>query len=373
MESEENANEKEGEDQEDFLYKKLDLPIQAIERHRNLTEVEKLEKTSFIDRKPKVLKTSFRDYFRYQNPLREKDPLQQYERNPEINTISAAQRTELFACGYSNGEIHIFNQYHDLKIIQDTYDTILGLKINPNNNNILISLSSMGDLIHTHVGSAKKLNEFRIEKLVPRCMDYNDSTQKIAVGFAEGNINIYNDEMQSLEGVIKSGTSFSTGHVNQIHSVSFNKKNRNILVSGGRDKRVMIWDLRKYECTGMVLGPFILGDAVDIKGNYIVCGSYEKQNGCYLYDIRKFKDPVKQFRTDSKIYSCKFSKKEGAEIFAAAGCKVNVLKIYNINEKEYISGNDGCSSPCYALDFSPDGNVLAFGCKDGDVRVVDLL
>lgn len=377
MEEKKNKEEKkdgeeEGEEEENILDIKPNLPIQHLEANWDMTSLEKIEKSTFIDRKPKVLKTSFRDFFRYQNPLRKEDPLQESSRNPEINTLSLAGSKELMASGYSNGEIHIFNKYHDLKVIQHSYDTILGLKINPNNNNILISISSMGDVIHTHVGTAKKLNEFRIEDLVPRCMDFSPLNNKVAVGFAEANINIYNDEMQTFENKIDSGTSFSTGHVNQIHSVVFDKNDRNVLASGGRDRRVMLWDLRNLECTSMVVYPVILGDTVDIKGNYVICGSYEKKDGCFLYDRRKFKEPIKTFKTESQIYTCKFSKKDKAEIFAAGGYNRNNVKIYNINEKEYVSGIEGSDTACYALDFSTDGSVLAYGCKDGGIRIIDL-
>ena len=146
----------------------------------------------------------------------------------------------------------------------------------------------------------------------------------------------------------------------------------NRLISGGRDSRVLIWDLRSLECTGMVTASSILGDAVDVKGNYIIAGAYEPKDGILLYDDRKFKDPIKTFKTDSHIYACKFSKRDDYYIFAAGGYKTHLMKVFDINRKDYIFGIDIISSPCYALDFSMGGTVLAYGCADGALRIIDL-
>ena len=98
-------------------------------------------------------------------------------------------------------------------------------------------------------------------------MDISSKDEQIAIGFAEGEIRIYNNSTQTLDKLIKKGTSFATGHINQIHSVKFDRQTKNRLISGGRDSRVILWDLRSLECTGMVVASSILGDSVDIKGN----------------------------------------------------------------------------------------------------------
>ena len=351
--------------------KPINVPIQNVDTP-TMTPVETIEKNSFINKYPNLRQVFFRCLYRYQNPIHKEDPLNKGEREPEIYAISICKDKDTIATGYSNGEIHIYDKNRNVKLIQYSRETIIGLKIHHTNNNILTSISSTGDVVNTHVPSGKKLNEFKIEKLIPRTLDLSLQDDKIVIGFAEGQIQIYNNNTQTLEKLIKKGTSFATGHINQVHSVVFDKQNKNRLISGGRDSRLLIWDIRTLENTGMVVGPRVCGDTVDVKGNYILGGSYEPKDGVLLYDDRKFTEPIKSFKIDSHIYCCKFNKRENDFIFAAGGYKRNLMKVFDINKNDYLFGLEGIGSACYALDFSLGGTVLAYGCADGALRIVDI-
>lgn len=354
--------------------KPLDMPIQNVEAP-TMSHVEKLEENYFINKIPEKRHVFFRGLYRYQNPIHKEDPLNKGENDPEIYAVNISKDKDTIATGYSNGEIHIYDKNKNVKLIQYSRETIIGLQMHHTNKNILTSISAVGDVVNTHVGSGKKLNEFKIENLIPRTLDLSIKDDKIAIGFAEGQIQIYNNTTQTLEKLIKKGTSFATGHINQIHCVRFDKNySKNRLISGGRDSRVIIWDLRSLNCAGMVTASSILGESVDVKGNYIVAGSYEPKDGILLFDDRKFSEPIKKYNTDSHIYCCKFSKRDDDYIIAAGGYKRNLMKVFdiNMNVKDWVFGIDIISSPCYALDFSMSGTVLAYGCADGALRVVDI-
>lgn len=358
---------------ESELNKPLNLPIQSVEVSQDMSKIDKLEKDSFqiLD---KSCRARFRSLDAYQNPIHQADPLNKHSAAPEIYCLALNNEPDSYCAGYSNGEIHMVTKRKNLKVAQHSRDTILSMRFSPKFSYMLISVSSVGDVVHTHVPTGKKLTEFKIqgEDKFVRCMDITKNGEKLAIGFDNGEINIYDDSTQTLEESIKSGTSFTTGHINQIHSLAFDREKPYMLVSGGRDKRVIIWDTRFREAEQMVVEPYILGDSIDIKGYNILAGSYEAKQGVLLYDIRNFKDPVKTFRTDSQIYCCKFSKYEKSNLFAAGGYKRNVIKVFDINKDKCICGIDGINSACYALDFSTTGAVLGYGCKDGGVRIIDI-
>ena len=61
------------------------------------------------------------------------------------------------------------------------------------------------------------------------------------------------------------------------------------MVSGGWDNTVWIYDIRERGPVGMIYGPHICGDAIDLRsdGNTLLTGSYRQENPLELWDIRK--------------------------------------------------------------------------------------
>lgn len=56
--------------------------------------------------------------------------------------------------------------------------------------------------------------------------------------------------------------------------MKFLPDNENILFSGGWDDYIMLWDLRNKQPIGMINGPTLSGDSLDIKNDMILTGSY---------------------------------------------------------------------------------------------------
>ena len=63
------------------------------------------------------------------------------------------------------------------------------------------------------------------------------------------------------------------GHSNRIFSIKFTN-DPNVFISGGWDTTIQIWDARVPSPIGNIYGPHIWGDAIDIRDDIILTGSY---------------------------------------------------------------------------------------------------
>jgi COMPASS component SWD3 len=60
--------------------------------------------------------------------------------------------------------------------------------------------------------------------------------------------------------------------------VKFLPEDPNVIISGGWDTNVHIWDLREQKSVGSFLGPKIAGDSLDFKKNIILTGSNSQKD-----------------------------------------------------------------------------------------------
>jgi len=62
------------------------------------------------------------------------------------------------------------------------------------------------------------------------------------------------------------GPNSSAGHSNRIFSCKYHPGDPNIIVSGGWDNTVQIWDARTGFSQRSIYGPHLCGDSLDLQG-----------------------------------------------------------------------------------------------------------
>lgn len=67
------------------------------------------------------------------------------------------------------------------------------------------------------------------------------------------------------------------GHSNRIFAVKFLRNDPNMMISGGWDSNVHMWDLREGKSVMGFHGPNISGDSLDIHDGKILTGSYRNK------------------------------------------------------------------------------------------------
>lgn len=88
------------------------------------------------------------------------------------------------------------------------------------------------------------------------------------------------DEATKTQVVAMSGGhgTITAGHSNRVFSIKWMPNDENVLLSGGWDNTIQIWDVRVQHSVRSIYGPHIAGDALDIQGEEILTGSWRADN-----------------------------------------------------------------------------------------------
>lgn len=68
------------------------------------------------------------------------------------------------------------------------------------------------------------------------------------------------------------------GHASRIFCCKFHPTEPNVLLSGGWDNTIQIYDIREGRTVAYIGGPHVSGDSIDIYDDMIVAGSNRNKN-----------------------------------------------------------------------------------------------
>ena len=157
--------------------------------------------------------------------------------------------------------------------------------------NVLVPAQADGSLKHWHATSGKclhKTNEDAENHLY--ALDFTLDGTLLACAGRDRHVRVYDETTKALAFSMKEKGRLM-GHGNRIFCVKFNKGDQNMLVSGGWDNNVFIYDMRYRGPVHAIYGPHICGDSIDFKsdGHTMICGSYRGEDALEVYDLRMMK------------------------------------------------------------------------------------
>lgn len=302
------------------------------------------------------------------------------------------------AAGLSTGRIAIHNlelqptslKYKEKYKISEYPVTCVRWK--PKNKTTLLVISAEGLITQVHSASGKVLQKIEETGNPLLCADYSCDGNYFATGGNDRAVKLYDDNTKTLVTKLEEHKISLPLHSNRIFAVKFSPTDPNLLLSGGWDSNILLYDIRAKEVQNYAYGPHICGDGLDIKDNLLLAVSWTKEDQIQLFDIRNLKSKgVFQMTLDgtdnrkldnvSYLYSCRFSPKN--KTFCVTGSKQNYFRVYDYTNLEGEIDMTkpklktefelrSLSSPCYCCDYNSKGSTIAYGCSENKVLFVNL-
>lgn len=252
--------------------------------------------------------------------------------------------------------------------------------------NVFLTANAAGTVQHWHMTSGKCLHTFSDEENQVLALDYNDEGTQFVTAGKDTKIRVYDEATKSIVTTLlgNSISNYSTttpGHSNRVFSVKFTH-DENILLSGGWDNTVHIWDCRVGSSVRHLHGPHICGDSLDLKGQEILTGSYRQHDQLELWDFGSgeriteisWTSGQNHHAPSSNLYAAQFSKDTHGRFIVAGGANSNEAKVFDHGANNSLVGTvTGLDKAVFSVDFSPCREKVAIAGGDACIRVMDVV
>jgi len=256
---------------------------------------------------------------------------------------------------------------------------------------VLISVNAEfdGQIQHWHIKSGKCLHTITEKGNQLFCLDYFADGSQFATAGKDRLVRVYDEatkrQVQTLQGGDLKETA---GHSNRVFSLKYHPLQPNLIVSGGWDNTVQVWDLRMGHSVRSLWNCYLCGDSVDFTqdGSQILTGSWRTEDALQLWDFGAGDDVAKgeniewktqDCNTTCMLFAAQCSKDENSSMILAGGSQENEAKFF-LRPK---GGKDvtpfgalvHLPKPVFTVDFAHSSKMAAIGSADGQIRVLDVL
>jgi len=168
----------------------------------------------------------------------------------ELMAVRTHARTNTVACGLLNGSVVLVDMENGMvrKTLHTTLNrtSVTALRWKPSKNKaILTCVNAEGSVTGFSAESGAQLYRVKqAEGVQLLSLDYAIDGKHFATGDNSGNVYVYNEDLQKQVRSFNSASWFNCGHTNRVFSIKYLSDDHNVLVSGGWEGVVYIWDMR---------------------------------------------------------------------------------------------------------------------------------
>ena len=248
--------------------------------------------------------------------------------------------------------------------------------------NVLISVHSDGSVQHWHTTSGKSIHKMYDISNPLTCLDVSADGRSFATAGSDLIVRVYDEATKSCV-VEFQGSATTQGHANRIFAIKFNPEDPNILVSGGWDNTVKVWDMREGVAIKSIYGPHLCGDSLDIRGREILCGSWRETEQLQTYYLSTGEligtidwdggMGLPRSTEPCQVYSVQYSKHDHGEMIVAGGSKNNEVRFFDgMNLYKPFACITDLAKPVFSIDFSNNGSLCAVTGTSGYIQILSV-
>eukprot|EP00933_Yihiella_yeosuensis_P047499 TRINITY_DN43334_c0_g1_i1.p1 TRINITY_DN43334_c0_g1~~TRINITY_DN43334_c0_g1_i1.p1 ORF type:complete len:354 (+),score=60.57 TRINITY_DN43334_c0_g1_i1:73-1134(+) len=252
---------------------------------------------------------------------------------------------------------------------------------------VLISVNAEvdGQILHWHIKSGKCLHTITEKGNQLFCLDYFNDGSQFATAGRDRIVRVYDEATKRLVQTLQGGDLKDTaGHSNRVFSLKYHPDNPHVILSGGWDNTVQVWDTRKAHSIRSLWNCYLCGDSVDFSadGKHILTGSWRTEKALQIWDFGtgEVAETVQWESASSKatcmLFASQFSKDPSSSMILAGGSQENEAKFFIRTPGSPTTAFGALINmpkPVFTCDWSPSSRMAAIGGADGQIRVMEVL
>ncbi|KAH7289986.1 hypothetical protein KP509_30G027100 [Ceratopteris richardii] len=240
--------------------------------------------------------------------------------------------------------------------------------------NVLISVDVGGCIHHWHASSGKLISTIQEPGNEIFSVAHQDTGVLFATAGLDTKVRIYDGLTRKMSLVLDEGDgSSTTGHTNRIFALKWNLNDTDVIMSGGWDKTLQVWDLRIGKSVRSIYGPFLCGSSLDFDMNNerILTGSWRTSEQLQEWDygtgalIRTILWPQgMDYDKLCKIYSACYGRGMAQELIAAGGNIPNQVSLFHWESGQLVGGLQQLEKGVVCVSFNNAGTHMSVVSPD---------